>query len=216
MELKRIEVRKTARYAILKPEGEVKAVLYALHGYRQLVSYFIASFQVLADQGVMVIAPEGLNRFYVEGYSGQVGATWMTKEDREDDIQDYLAYLDQLHADVFSKWSHLPFHLLGFSQGGATASRWLSHSEANFESFTLYASVFPNDFDFPAMKSRLDGMALTICFGDQDRFADEATIAKKMDWLKSYNYAPELLRFEGQHKIYPEVLKQLWKGIKTA
>ena len=36
------------------------------------------------------MAPEGLSRFYLEGFSGKVGATWMTREDRLNDIDNYL------------------------------------------------------------------------------------------------------------------------------
>ncbi len=216
MEIQNIRVQKTARYAVIEPKGEVKAVLYALHGYRQLISYFAQPFEVLAAQGVRVIAPEGLSRFYVAGYSGQVGATWMTKEDREVDITDYIDYLNQLHESLKPSMEGLPLHLLGFSQGGATAGRWLSHCSIPFQSFTLYASVFPNDFDFPGMADVVNSMQTIICFGDEDVFADEKTIAKKMNWLQSFGYEAKLLRFSGKHKVYPEVLEMVWKEISSA
>ena len=215
MNIGKFQVNKTARYAVLEPEGEARALLYALHGYRQLVTYFISPFEILAKKGVCVVAPEGLHRFYTEGYSGQVGASWMTKEDREDDIRDYVNYLNALHAHLTPQFRGLPVHLLGFSQGGATASRWLGQSDIAFHSFTLYASVFPNDFDFPGMAGRIAEMDTYICFGDNDRFADEKTIGRKMEWLRSNGYEPKLLRFKGLHKVYPEVLEQLWMEISA-
>lgn len=216
MEQFTLKVQKTARVNVIPAKGETKAVLYALHGYRQLSPYFIQPFETLAEHGVRVVAPEGLHRFYVEGYSGHVGASWMTKEERDTDISDYLAYLNTLHEHLKPEIGKLPVHLLGFSQGGATASRWLSESDINFHSFTLYASVFPNDFDFPRMKDRLNAIPTLLCFGDQDQFADESTIAKKMDWLNSKNVHPELLRFKGKHKVYPEVLNEVWKKISVS
>lgn len=208
-----IKIEKSARFCVLEPIGETKAILFAMHGYRQLAPYFIKSFQVLADRGVKVIAPEGLHRFYIEGYSGRVGASWMTKEDRESDISDYVAYLSSLYNALSNEIAELPVHLLGFSQGGPTACRWLASSDIDFKSLTLYATVFPNDFDFEIHKYRLTNMNLAIAFGDTDQFANEQTIAEKMRWLKSKGLEPDMQRFQGGHVILPEVLEQLWNNV---
>ena len=203
-------VTKSARYFVLEPSNEPVAVLYALHGYRQLAPFFIKQFQVLADHGVRVIAPEGLHRFYINGYSGRVGASWMTKEDRATDIKDYLNYLNSLHDPLSKEWSDLPVHLLGFSQGGATACRWLASNDIPFKSLILYASVFPNDFDFDVNQSRLATINQVIAFGDDDQFATEEVIEEKMSWLKSKNVLPKLIRFVGGHEIKDAVLLDLY------
>lgn len=207
------ETKKTARVYHLKPEGEPKAICFVIHGYRQLPEYFIRKFGALADAGVEVIAPEGLSRFYIEGYSGRVGASWMTKEDRETDIADYLYYLNSLLEKVRQEHPNLPFHLLGFSQGGATASRWFASNAFDWKSFTLYASVFPNDFDFENQTERFSSIPCFMLFGDNDQFADEATIKTKIEWLQSKGVYPQLIRYEGGHDIYPNTLKTLTKKL---
>jgi predicted esterase len=181
----------------------------AIHGYRQLSKYFIQKFKPFAERGIAVVAPEGLNRFYIEGYSGRVGANWMTKEDRETDIEDYLFYLNSLLQDLRETYGNVPFHLLGFSQGGATASRWFASNDFEWKSFSLYASVFPNDFDFEGQKARFESLPSYLLFGDSDPFADEATIASKTVWLAEKGINPKILRFEGGHDIYPKVLEKL-------
>lgn len=207
-------MRKTARYFILEPEGiPTRAVLYALHGYRQLGLYFIKQFQALADEGIKVIAPEGLNRFYIEGYSGRVGANWMTKENREADIIDYVNYLEDLHAALKEEHGGLPVHLLGFSQGGATACRWFAASKVPFASLTLYAAIFPNDFDFKSNKERIDKLKCVIAFGNNDQFASEATIKEKVKWIEGKGLRLNFIRFIGGHVIKPDVLKRIWKEI---
>lgn len=208
-----IEITSTARFYTLEPTQKPKAILYALHGYRQLAPYFIKPFKALTELGVKVIAPEGLHRFYIEGYSGRVGASWMTKVDRENDIKDYVNYLNRLHTQVSSQNEDIPFHLLGFSQGGATACRWLSGSAIPFESLTLYASVFPNDFDFSVSQKRLNQIPIKSIFGDSDFFADEATINEKLEWLRGKGVNTDLLRFKGGHEIKPDVLARVWKEI---
>ena len=208
-----IKVERTARYCILAPTEKPKAILFAIHGYRQLAPFFIKQFQILANQGVLVIAPEGLHRFYVEGYSGRVGASWMTKEDRESDIEDYVAYLNTLYTSLLSEIENIPVHLLGFSQGGPTACRWLAGSAIPFQSLILYATVFPNDFDFTVNRERLNQLSVQIAFGDKDMFASEETISEKMEWLTSKGISPCLQRFEGGHEIKYEVLQRVWREV---
>jgi len=203
------KTQKTARVYHFKPTGKPKAICFAIHGYRQLPSFFIKKFKPFVDRGVEVIAPEGLSRFYIEGYNGRVGATWMTKEDRETDIEDYLTYLNALLDQVKSDNPGIPIHLFGFSQGGATASRWFSSNDFNWASFTLYASVFPNDFDFEGQADRFKNTKFFLLFGDKDQFADEQTIDTKTEWLFSKGMHPELIRFEGGHDIYENVLQNL-------
>ncbi len=207
-----IRVEKSARYSVLKPKGDVQSVLFAIHGYRQLAPYFIKRFQVLADMGVMIIAPEGLHRFYVEGYSGRVGASWMTKEDREIDIEDYVSYLNTLYGSVLSEIEVLPVYLLGFSQGGPTACRWLAGSDIPFQSLVLYSTIFPKDFDFVINQNRLKDMQMQIAFGDDDTFASEKTISDKIKWLEDKGVTMDLVRFKGGHEVKPEVLQALWKN----
>ena len=67
------------------------------------------------------MAPEGLSRFYLDAGAGKVGASWMTKEDRAHEIEDYLSYLEQVRAAIIPP---VPLTILGFSQGVATAARW--------------------------------------------------------------------------------------------
>jgi dienelactone hydrolase len=82
-----------------------------------------------------VVAPEALSRFYVDrgepaaGTPARVGATWMTREDREAEIADYVRYLDRaLDAAAGRPGAAAPaLGVLGFSQGAATACRWAAH-----------------------------------------------------------------------------------------
>ena len=126
-EEKHIQVAKTARYFQSgQLSASTKRAWIVLHGYGQLASYFSKHFEDLVDSDTCVIAPEGLSRFYLDGKWDRVGATWMTKEDRLHEIEDYLAYLDALCDQLFGHLENQPeIVLLGFSQGTATAWRWL-------------------------------------------------------------------------------------------
>ena len=97
-----------------------------MHGYGQMAKFFIRKFQSAEELGYTIIAPQGLHKFYLEGTSGRVGASWMTKENREDDIQNYLIYLNAVHSEISSEKNWDEIVILGFSQGVATAFRWLA------------------------------------------------------------------------------------------
>lgn len=206
----KLTVEKTARYFLDEPEGEVKVDLLAIHGYRQLGRNFIKRFDSLAEQGVRVIVPEGLHRFYVEGYSGKVGASWMTKEAREDDIEDYVKYLERL-AETLGLGQR-PLVLLGFSQGGPTACRWLASTDIPVSQLILHSSVFPNDFDFEGSQEKLGEIPAIAVFGDTDEFAPEDIISKKTDWVRSKGVVLELRRFKGGHEINQPLVLELLEG----
>ncbi|MEJ2217163.1 MAG: hypothetical protein P8099_11165 [Gemmatimonadota bacterium] len=96
-----ITVSRVARYYTLGPPAiDAAEVWFVLHGYRQLAGRFLRRFEALDDGTRRIVAPEGLSRFYVDDDSGphgpgsRVGASWMTREDREREIDDYVAYLD--------------------------------------------------------------------------------------------------------------------------
>ena len=94
--MNKIKISKTAKYTTYGNPDKASIIIFALHGYGQLVQFFIRKFQVLDAEQYFVVAPEGLHRFYLKGSSGRVGASWMTKEERQSDIEDYINYLDDL------------------------------------------------------------------------------------------------------------------------
>ncbi|MFT7345493.1 MAG: putative esterase, partial [Lentimonas sp.] len=91
-----LKIDKTAKVSVLKNEENPNdQLLIVLHGYGQLSQFFIQKFSSLTHQ-CDIIAPEGMHRFYLNGSSGRVGASWMTKEERETDIEDNQKYLEEV------------------------------------------------------------------------------------------------------------------------
>ncbi|MFZ5554164.1 MAG: alpha/beta hydrolase [Bacteroidota bacterium] len=206
-----ISATKTARYFTMGSVSEKTSEAWIVcHGYGQLASWFIQKFKVLAEKGYFIIAPEGFHRYYLEGNYGRVGASWMTKEDRLNDIKDYTAFLDT----IYDEWkSRLPNHcritVLGFSQGCATVSRWVSLGSASPARLILYAGVFPPDMDFDLSASRLKNLPVVIAAGDKDEFLTADALKKQMDLLREKGIDYIYLPFEGGHEIRNEVLQKI-------
>lgn len=202
-----IEISKTVRYATYGNPKKAKNIWIALHGYGQLPEYFIRKFQHLNPEENYVVAPEGMHRFYLNGTSGRVGASWMTKEARENDITDNMAYLDKLWNELNSHGSFKHKILLGFSQGGATAARWHELGNFNASKFVLWASVFPPDLSFKANSNSFDTSNNFFVLGNEDPYYSDDNAKEIIKETKKLDFM--IYSFDGKHELDKSVLDQI-------
>jgi predicted esterase len=220
-----LSVPRTARYFTLggSPDGVagVAEVWFVCHGYAQLAGRFVQHFEPLADASRLVVAPEGLSRFYLEDATvpaaeRKVGATWMTREDRLSEIDDYVRYLDALRAVVLRQVGRAAVHVtaLGFSQGAATVSRWAARGAAGVDRLILWAGELPPDLDLAAAAERFRGLRLLLVVGRDDAYITPKIVAREEQRLRSHGIPYEVRCFEGGHEIDEEILKEV--GRETA
>lgn len=211
-----IKVSKTARYFLSQtPHKKINQVWIVFHGYGQLADSLLKYFEPVFAKDTLVIAPEGLHRFYWNGFNGKVSASWMTKEDRLSDIDDYINYLDELMNEIKPKINPSAFyHVLGFSQGAATVSRWATLGKNKFQSLTLWAGTFPDDIDYVKYLKFLNALNLKVFIGTQDQFFDEEIVVKEINKLKTKGLKFKIIRFIGGHKIEESALSELQMLIK--
>lgn len=188
-------------------QGEVEAPVHwvALHGYRQLANRFIRKFGSLDPSKHAVYAPEGPSRFYLDGYTGMVGASWMTKEDREQDIQNYVQQLDAFYDSTIAKAKPQKRILLGFSQGAATAVRWWCKGHAEFDELVIWAGTIPNDMDMSTLDMKLN-QPVRVFIGDDDPFNKENHITSALQILEQSKVPYQLETFSGGHDIEQKAL----------
>jgi predicted esterase len=180
-----------------------KRIILALHGYGQLAQYFYRKFNSLTNDYGLVI-PEGPHRFYLEGSSGRVGASWMTKEWREQDISENTRYLLQITAEIRSSNPTAQLTLLGFSQGGATAARLYQADPALFSQLILWASVFPPDI---AMQQFPQGNKMDFVIGSNDPYFAAENKAKIQEEYLALGF--DIHTFEGVHDLDLQTLLAL-------
>lgn len=207
-----LEVVKTARYVLSPHDPEkVKEIWFVCHGYGQLAPYFLRHFEPIFQEDRAIVAPEGLHRFYLRGSGGRVGATWMTKEEREKDIEDYVRYLDRLYDLVMQ--AHLGkdvrVRVLGFSQGVATVCRWMANARSRADELILWAGVLPPDLDLSVDKRVFQRMRIKILVGDSDEYRSDERIVEEERILSEHNISYQFIEFEGTHRIEEEALKGL-------
>lgn len=198
------------QHATYYREGNGKKLLYVLHGYGQLAKFFIRKFKPAIDQDYTLVAPEGQHYFYLNGTSGRVGASWMTKENREQDIANYIAYLDAIHTELTAEKEWDEIVVLGFSQGVATAFRWLAERDIKPSKFLICSGLVPPDVDLKIKKDIFDPIQMTYFSGVNDPYRTKDSVKEFYDAVASSKLAMELVNFEGVHEVYVEgVLERL-------
>ena len=196
---------KTYRFFCIPSENSSKNLLVALHGYGQLAAFFIKKFNACSND-YTILAPEGPHRFYKNGYSGRVGASWMTKEAREDDIKDNINWLTEWLTDHLKENKYHKIILLGFSQGGATAARWYYNNPNQFDQLIIWASVFPPDISKPKIK--LPNNKLYVV-GKNDEFINDEMRLNEVKFYQNIGFDTHV--YDGNHDIDPFVIQQILK-----
>lgn len=213
MKKNHISVTKTARYYTLGELNEkTENIWFVCHGYGQLAEYFIKHFQIIDDGKTYVIAPEGLSRFYLGEFTGRVGATWLTRDDRELDIQDYMNFFDQLLMPIVKdeKFSKVRFNFLGFSQGATTLCRYLAFKRLEkIDNLVMWAGSLPHDVSPELAREVFGKVPVYVVYGDKDEFLEHINIPEYEEKIKALGLNYEIIPFEGKHEMNKDVLLQL-------
>jgi predicted esterase len=209
-----LSVSRTARYFTLgNSSGGVEEVWFACHGYAQLAARFLEKLRVLDDGRRYLVAPEGLSRFYLTESPAErrVGASWMTREDRLREIDDYLRYLDALYREVLGQVEGPAVRVtaLGFSQGTATVSRWAALGQSRIDHVVLWGGELPPDLDLAATRDRVRGVRFTLVYGERDEYITRKVVDGMTARLREHDIPHHVHAFAGGHEIDPEVLRTL-------
>jgi predicted esterase len=215
-----IRVQRTARYYTLGGEiGAPKTVWFLLHGYAQLAGEFIRYFADLAAPDTLLVAPEAMNRFDLVGVDKPakdrpVGATWMTREDRASEIADYVEYLDALYDDIAAQGAHFgaKVNVIGFSQGAATATRWIEHGKSRIDRLVLWGGLTPPETDFTRGHATLRHVPLTIVVGTRDHYVTDDMIAAEVARLEAAAVPHDVIRFDGGHVVSRQAFGKLTRA----
>jgi predicted esterase len=226
-----LEVPRQARLALVGPtpgsEGSPEELWIVLHGYRQLARRFLRPFRGLAGPDRLIVAPEGHSRFYLEGAPGPhrsgdpVGASWMTREDREMEIRDYVAYLDRVRDRFAGPGTRLT--VLGFSQGVHTAARWVALGSAGSPReggaggegvdlwtgtrLVLWGAALPRDLPRGSADRFRALSQLILVRGEQDALRNRGDEEWEEEWLSREEIPCQVETHPGGHRIAEPLLR---------
>jgi len=196
-----ITITKTARYYSLGAlNADTERIWIVVHGYLQRAEDFIKMFDFWDDGKTYIVAPEALNRSYLKGGYDKTGATWMTKDDRENEIKDYVAYLNQVFQTIEGQKPKLAsMNVLGFSQGATTVSRWLNNNALDIQELVLYAGELGAEMVANPQDIKLSAKTKTFVYGTTDQYITAEKVEAVNDLFTALGFA--VRTFEGGHEI---------------
>lgn len=191
--------------------NKVKKIWIVFHGYGQLAKYFLRKFDEFSSEENIFIAPQALNQFYLKGFNGRVGSTWMTSEDREEKIEDYINYLSNLDDLIFQlKQLDVEVNVLGFSQGGNTLSRYLQNTKLSINKIVFWASKYADDINQTEFFKKFTTCSFYLVYGVNDQLVPEFKIQHVLSEFNKFLIYPNIIKFNGGHEICEKIFLKVF------
>lgn len=210
------QTQKTARYSTYgKLSKSTKYFWFALHGSKMTCEQMLYKFAAFDPNKHFVLAPEALNRFYADGFGGDVVASWMTKRDRLSEIEDFSNYLSGLYKKYAERLTEdCTKSILAFSQGGTSMYRWLHARNVDADFLFPYSCWIPEDIDLKESKTDLNLLTTKYTYGLDDQFLTPELISKVKTVIKKNKLDLEILPYDGDHRVSKKQLQVLFNEIK--
>lgn len=189
-----------------------KYIWIVCHGYGQLAEHFIKRFDVLDPIENFIIAPQGLSKFYLPENYRKVGASWMTKNDRETDMLNQRSYFNAIIEHELKGQDHesCQYVLMGFSQGVSMVSRFAAFAKINFRHLILWAGGFPPELTPENFEHISSHAELHVVLGTSDQYFNEENYKQEITKMHdAIGLEPNIQLFDGRHEVKREVLKSL-------
>ncbi|MCP4120909.1 MAG: hypothetical protein GY751_04080 [Bacteroidetes bacterium] len=209
-----IKVRRTARVCTY---GNLSArtlrIWIVAHGYGQLAGYFLKHFELLNPEKHFIIAPEALSRAYIDGFTGRVGASWMTKDMRKEEIADYINYLDQVVEEMVPAelLKTIPVTAFGFSQGGATISRWVHSTKYNISNMIIWGGDIAEElFSVKTFKK----IPIVLAIGDKDVYITPVKRRRLEGRISEKGWTFRIYSYSGGHQLDKHLISRISKDLE--
>ncbi len=196
-----------------EPTSAVTELWFVLHGYGQRADRFLRRFLPHANEQRRFVAPEALSRFYIDDDHSRVGASWMTREDREAEIADAHAWLDQVwQSEQVYRNADTRIVVFGFSQGAPTAARWMLARGIDAPEWIGWGAGLPHDVDLSAVAPLLRDKRLRLVLGHDDPFITAEHRSAEAQRLQAAGIEVEVVEYDGGHELPAETLRRVIEG----
>lgn len=211
---KQVQIDFTAPYHTFgELNNETKTIWIACHGYGQLAEYFIRKFRVFEQQGHFGVVLQGLHKFYFT--QERVGASWMTKHDREIDLENQFTYYKQVFETVYGELdlNTVKVNLLGFSQGVSAIARLLFHLKLPFDNLVLWAGGFPPELPGSDASFLKERHRVIVALGDNDQYYNDENYQVNIEYLENtFPNGIDFKSYSGDHSLKPDLLNEWLKS----
>lgn len=208
-EFRSLTVSRHARIGIVGDPATAREAWLVLHGYGMLARGILHWFRGAERPDRLLVAPEGLSRFYTELSDGKraVGASWVTREDLANELEDQYEYLDHAVSELVPERLRLQVH--GFSQGVSAGARWAVRSARPVARLVGWAGAVPEDVTSDDLKRKLIHEPLHLVVGDRDTRVPPDRVEADAIRLRTGGLEVTIHRFAGGHVVDPGMLATL-------
>jgi len=206
-----ITVETTARYyCVGNISSKIRAVWFVFHGYGMKAKQFVENFSCIADSQTLIVAPEGVHRYYGRGTQGEIRANWMTSDLREFDIENNNNYLNSVMEELISKGitESVQIGVLGFSQGGPTALRWVGQLERNIGIVVAWGTDFPKEvYTDGKTRLKINQSNTKLVIGNEDEYISSDKVDEIILELHDNGIDFDFHTFEGKHELHSDTIR---------
>ncbi|MEZ4903840.1 MAG: hypothetical protein R2822_19860 [Spirosomataceae bacterium] len=135
----------------------------------------------------------------------------MTREERASEVVDYVGYLNHLYDTVLEgqDLSKLQINVLAFSQGNATALRWLNNDHIRCDRLIIWAGYFAHGIADVIEPHKLKNLPTTVVYGTQDEYLVQIDLAKYEADIQAAIQHIQVVNFDGKHTIDKPTLHKI-------
>ena len=210
-EEKKIGYQNVSSYSTLNDfTVKTKHIWFVCHGMGYLSRYFIKYFEGLNPEENYIIAPQAPSKYYQKNDFKHVGASWLTKENTFDEMENIQAYFNAIYENEI-KGRNVSLIALGFSQGVSVLTRWISKNKVSCDKLILYAGSIPNELtpdDFSFFRSK--AVPVQYIYGTSDEYINDDRI--RIESAKAnalFGDSVEILPFDGTHEMKKEIINHI-------
>ena len=182
-------------------QGDPAPLLVGFHGYGENAERHLQALQSIPGTDRWRVASvQALHRFY-QTRTGDVVASWMTRQDREQAIRDNVAYVRDVVTALRASVPETPLVYAGFSQGVAMAYRAALGAGHRCDGLIALAGDVPPDLrDEPADR----WPPLLLGCGRGDTWYTEAKLHADLAFLEAHPVAFDTVIFDGGHEWHAD------------
>lgn len=206
--IKHVQYQHTNSYETLNELGpKTKNVWLVFHGIGFLSKYFLKYFEDLDSDQNYIIAPQAPSKYYLNGTYRHVGASWLTRVDREQETQNVLNYVGKV-LESENIPNHCQLIVFGFSQGVSIATRLLAKTNLKCSKLILYAGGIPDELkatDFERLIT--DATAVYSVVGTEDEYINTKRLEEETEKLgQLFQGTAKQITFNGGHELKKEII----------
>jgi predicted esterase len=186
--------------------GETNRVWVVFHGIGFLSRYFLRYFSHLDKSENYIIAPQAPSLYYLDPNYRNVGASWLTREHTQRNMENLINYLDVLYRQESLEKSP-ELILMGYSQGVSVLSRWVAARRIQCQRIILYAGKVPDELTASDFAHLSDQTVVEFYAGDSDAYLPEAARPGLEEQLLGlFDHRLRLKYYEGGHELKANLL----------